>query len=127
MDIPVGLEKQLASLLKNRRWDSIIYRIWGGELFSDDIDDELFLQYQKLVEKLNDIGNRLNVKTEICFTSNLVFTKRRRVQDLLDSTNAILATSYDPLYRFKNDEQLNLWKENARFFKLSSVSITLTK
>lgn len=125
--IPINLKIQLQELLLVKQYTKVVYRIWGGELFSNDIHDSMFIEYRKLTDELYSIGKQLKLETIICFSSNLVFTNRNRVKELLQDTNAIIATSYDPLYRFKSLSQVCLWDENAKLFNPCTVSITLTK
>lgn len=126
-NIPDRIERDLKDLVIQRRYNSVIYRIWGGEVFSDDVSDDIFSVYKQLVLDLNSLGIRIGINSQFCFSSNLVFTKTERVIKLIKETNSIIATSYDPIYRFQNKDQLNIWKHNILLFKPSSVSITLTK
>lgn len=113
--------------MESRHYSNITYRIWGGELFSDDIPDEMFREYENLVLGLRFLGDRIGVKSSFCFTSNLVFHNTQRVKSFLSRTFSVIATSYDPFYRFKNDKQVGLWRDNVRQFNPDSISITLTK
>ena len=124
-DIPTKLDEEYLKF--ENKYKKILYRIWGGELFADNIDDGMFSLYEELVQQLIAIGKKHNFITEICFSSNLVFTNTQRVLDLLNKTHAQLATSYDPKFRFHNQEQIELWEKNAQLFKPCTVSITLTK
>lgn len=123
--IPQNLDISYFKL--SRRYSKVVYRIWGGELFADSIDDSMFQLYRWLVQQLELIGEKHSIQTQICFSSNLVFNKIERVKNLISATNAIVATSYDPKYRFHNDEQIQTWENNAMIFKPCAVSITLTK
>lgn len=125
--IPEKLEKELQNIIKEMSLNKVTYRLWGGELFSDDLDDNLFVVYHKLVNDLYDISDRLNLDTEICFTSNLVFSKVDRVLNLLKDTNSYIATSFDLVGRFQNEQQIDQWTKNAELFQPKTVSITLTK
>lgn len=126
--IPLHLENNLRQILSTKRYTQVTYRIWGGELFSDDIDDDMFELYGWLEDQLYDIGTHLGVTTQICYSSNLVFSNINRVIDIINRhpTN-ILATSYDPVYRFKNINQIHQWCDNASKLQPKVVSITLTK
>lgn len=99
--IPANLAVQLKQI--DKKYTTILYRIWGGELFADDIPDSMFSLYRQLVSQLTAVGDSLGLKTQICFSSNLVFGKIDRVKRLIDETHAMLATSYDPKYRFHNN------------------------
>ena len=124
-EIPQNLDIAYSKLSK--KYNKILYRIWGGELFADNIDDSIFILYKQLVDKLNEIGKKHGFETQVCFSTNLVFNNVNRVKELIKTTNAIVATSYDPKYRFHNDEQIAIWQKNAEIFKPCAVSITLTK
>lgn len=125
--IPRKLKSPLSDIVAARGFKRITYRIWGGELFSDDIPDAVFDVYADLVNELRSLGDELGIRTDVCFTSNLVFEKTRRISDFLKKTDAVLATSYDPVYRFKSDDQRNTWIRNVGVLHPETVSITLTK
>ena len=113
--------------------EMFIFKVWGGELFFDNIPDKLFDCYYDLY---NDMKKRIEkefpwIKFEISWLSNGVWTKKERVENLLIKTNSKVALSYDPLDRFSNDKELEIWKDNFEYLKnkklLSFVAITLTK
>lgn len=84
-------------------------------------------EYENLVFGLRLLGDRIGVKSVFCFTSNLVFDKTQRVKGFLTKTFSVIATSYDPFYRFRNVAQLKTWRDNVVLFNPDSISITLTK
>ena len=125
-DIPEKIRSSLVQFIEQRKYTQITYRVWGGELFADELSDEIFVEYQHLKKKLVQLGNEFGITSKFCFTSNYVFTVRQRVKDLLD-TNTVLATSYDPMYRFQTTEQKEQWFQNINVFQPESISLTLTK
>lgn len=106
-------------------------RSWGGELFFDALNDDVFQTYKDYVEEYKKICKEMCPDVELKFhwLSNGVWTKWERVKDLLDSTNSTLSFSYDPVGRFKNEDQIIQLFENIERFKKyhNSISITLTK
>lgn len=109
------------------RWKAVTFRIWGGEVFDDRFTDDVFNAYQILCMRLNEVCTSLGLRCKISFSSNLIFEDIQRVRRLLDSTQSSITTSYDPIYRFKTEEQVQHWKSNVKFFQPDCISITLTK
>lgn len=106
--------------------------LWGGEIFYDALDDDLFDIYKQFVDKLNDIFNKEFPKINLVYSwlSNGVFTKRKRVEDLVKYSKGIINFSYDPINRFNSEKQKNIMIETAEYFVGNcgdKISITLTK
>jgi hypothetical protein len=111
--------------------DTILLRLWGGELFFDALPDSLFDVYVEFYDKFVELVNKElpHCKVEVTWLSNGVFTKYERVERLLERTNGKIAFSYDPVDRFVNDEQKEQWLNTLNHFKdqVQYISITLTK
>lgn len=111
----------------------ITIRIWGGELFFDNLSDDLFTTYSDLIENFNIIFKKYfpNIELQFSWVSNGVFTKKDRVENLLKTTNSKIGFSYDPVDRFSNKKQEDLMIKNAIYFNninlVNEISITLTK
>jgi sulfatase maturation enzyme AslB (radical SAM superfamily) len=122
--IPVRIKDDLLRIIKLKEIKKVVFRIWGGEIFFDELSDSMFDIYQKLV---NDLKVLVDIETEFCFTSNYVFKKIHRVKQFLKATKSITATSYDPLFRFHNLEQIELWSKNLALLNPVCISTTLTR
>lgn len=111
----------------------IAIRMWGGELFYDTLPDTLFDEYRKLISNFKKVFKEIFPDITLIFlwVSNGVYKKTDRVLKLLHDTNSKLNISYDPIDRFKTEEQKNLMLTNAKYFNsldlLEEISITLTK
>lgn len=127
LSIPEKIKPELAEIAEKLHLTRVTWRVWGGELFADDIPDQIFRAYQTLCTRLREVDQSLGLETVFCFTSNFVFWKTDRALDLVKKTGAQTATSYDPVFRFKTQGQLDLWKKNVQIFKPASISVTLTK
>ena len=115
--------------------DVVNIMFWGGEVFFDGVPDAVFDAYYQIVDKIIDqfAINFPNTKLHFHWLSNGVFTKRDRVQKLLETYRDIstIGFSYDPVNRFSSDKQRDTMINNALYFKklgfCYSISITLTK
>lgn len=108
-------------------------RIYGGELFSDNIPDHIFSTYQYFYDLIKSELNRYfpGRDIEVYWGSNGVFNNYERVDTLLENTHSFIALSYDPTDRFHNINQKEIWLKALNHFHikgtLSSVSIMLIK
>lgn len=134
MNIPSKIIEVISQDIIDCGIDKKFYiRLYGGELFFDNIPDSIFDVYHKFYHELKlQLNNAFpNRDIETYWGSNGVFTKMERVETLLKETNSFLALSYDPVDRFANDSQRDIWLETLRYFYskelLSSVSIMLIK
>lgn len=118
------------------KFDKVKYlsiRLWGGELFFDQLDDSLFDEYNTLITTFKNLFKTEfpNMELIFSFVTNGVFTKRDRVKNLLLNTNSQVNISYDPVGRFHTQKQEQTMLANADYFNdlglLSEISITLTK
>lgn len=107
-------------------------RIWGGELFSDDIPDWYFTEYNKLRKGIEDRFARYpDIKLKFLYTTNAVFKNINRVVLFLSKDDS-LAISYDPTLRYTAPYMDSLVRQNiaALHDKLGipiTVGIVLTK
>lgn len=74
--------------------NTVKVRIWGGELFSDDIPDEYFVHYRALRYTIEELFKDEPVKPTFCFTTNGVLTKHNRLLKFLRESDEI-AVSYN--------------------------------
>ena len=123
----------ITNILQDRAIKLILVRMYGGELFSDDIPDEIFDEYHVFIRNLEEFIYRVrnDIKLVFYWGTNAVFTKRDRVKRLLESHIGFIAPSYDSVGRFISKQQKNIWWETAEYFihqkKLTSISIMLVK
>lgn len=130
VNISKELTKQLDEVIVKRpNLNNFVFRLWGGELFMDGINDSYFDAYNKLLDNIREWANSHNYSYEFCFSSNLVFVKTDRVIDFLkqNEKDTYIATSYDPVARFHTKEIEDIWWKNAELFNPKVISITLTK
>jgi hypothetical protein len=113
-------------LLKGKKEFSI--HLMGGELFSDELDDKVFRDYENLTEQIRHYCDSKNVPVNVSFVTNFVWTKKDRVKSFLDKTGVEVMSSYDPAGRF-NPKTFEVFKENIQEFKdyVTTVSVVITK
>lgn len=108
------------------KYENIILTTWGGELFSDDIEEPLFNSYYHYVNRIKTVCSELGIIPHFIFTSNGVFTNRNRVEEFIDKTESKLTWSYDSEGRFHNDAQKDLFIENIKYFKDKTLLLGIT-
>ena len=131
----LAMPKKVISQIKDQviscGTNTILLRLWGGEIFFDALPDEIFDVYRKFVDLFNkEVQKELPGKTvDITYLSNGVFTKYGRVESLLRDTNGMIAFSYDPEGRFNSRKQKEVWLAALKHFQniTKYISITLTK
>jgi hypothetical protein len=113
-------------LLKGKKEFSI--HLMGGELFTDQLDDKIFQDYENLTNEIRDYCKIKNVPVNVCFVTNFIWTKKDRVKSFLDKTGVEVMSSYDPAGRF-NSQTFEVFKKNIQEFKdyITTVSIVITK
>jgi MoaA/NifB/PqqE/SkfB family radical SAM enzyme len=130
VDISNKLIPQLEEVIVKRPYlNRFVFRLWGGELFMDGINDDYFTAYNKLIDNIRTWCKSNNYECEFCFSSNLVFVKTDRVIDFLkqNEKDTYIATSYDPVARFHTQVIEDIWWKNTELFNPKVISITLTK
>ncbi|MEE2671825.1 MAG: radical SAM protein [Bdellovibrionota bacterium] len=80
--------------------DHHIVNIMGGEVFNDQVPDELFIQYELFTKRIVEYANLNNQKLTINWVTNLIFNKVERIDGLLKNLRKLnqdtnLSTSYD--------------------------------
>lgn len=105
------IQKVLNSLQPNE-YDSI--GLIGGELFNGEMD--LYMhQFYNVMSRIKDLNPK-----NIYIATSLIYNMRdyliptmKAIEDVLGITDKItLCTSWDPMYRFHNEEQKKLWAKN---------------
>ncbi len=113
--------KMAYSIENNSNWT---VNIMGGELFADQNPDAFFDLYQECVDFCQKTIPRN--KLDISLTTNLVFTKRKRVMKFLSDNQINLTVSYDFAGRNWSKSQFSQYKENLKFFKDDITRINMT-
>jgi|TARA_R100000030_G_scaffold42622_3_gene32082 MoaA/NifB/PqqE/SkfB family radical SAM enzyme len=100
----------------------------GGEVFADSLPDQVFYDYNYVVNEINKWSRKEGYDVELCFTTNFVFTNTSRLDKLLAATGIKLLTSYDPSARF-NKNTFKIFRENVERYKhnIKSVNVIMTK
>lgn len=111
---------------------SIVVRLFGGELFSDDIPDDIFKRYSWFINQLYHISKSHNKTCELFLVSNLIH-KKKRVFDLfqkLSHLNIRLIASFDLVGRFNHDTIVRLFVNNVNKYRTiieTSISVVATQ
>jgi hypothetical protein len=102
--------------------------IMGGEVFSDKLNDKVFLDYEELTYKIKNYCKDKNIPVNISFITNFIWTKKERVRTFLNKVDVDVMTSYDPAGRF-NQQNFEIFKENIQEFKnyITTVNVVMTK
>lgn len=134
MKIPERIVKVIEQDVIDYSIDKKFYiRIYGGEPFHDGIPDNIFTAYLNFYNLLKACLNVYFPKRdiEIYWGSNGVFKNHERVDALLSKTCSFIALSYDPVDRFHDGNQKDIWLKSLKHFyrkgTLSSVSVMLIK
>lgn len=134
-DSRVGLDgglmiDKMTTLLATSSVDTpMVVNITGGELFMDDISDEVFETYFQIGKMA--LSHFKDVK--LVFGTNLTYHNTERVRALIERLREIhdnvwLATSYDPAGRF-NPSQRELFLKNLSLLGhlTKTVNVVITK
>jgi len=121
------IKKVIATLREKGKKDFSIH-LMGGELFSDELDDKVFEDYKTLIHLIKDHCYQENIPVSISVVTNLVWQKKNRIKQFLESTGVDIMSSYDPAGRF-NPQSLEIFKQNVVEFKdyISTVNVVITK
>ena len=127
----------LNAIINKIKTDSIINKFneigfIGGETFGKQLDDpevkNLFYVLMQLVVDRVNVGQikKIYITTSLLYknTDNLVeFIEFIKNKNILDKV--LICTSYDTIYRFKNENSEELWRKNMSFLhnKYSDLAI----
>lgn len=112
-------------------YDYLELKLLGGELFSDDVPNEIFNQYYDFIKNVYDYAKKFNKKVCIYFTSNLVHENYQRVSLLLDKIDELvgskvkLCSSFDFFNRFHTNKNFELFKKNIEYYSNRIVKINV--
>ena len=84
--------------------------LMGGELFCDDIDDDVIQSYHDLLKQVEQCCTINNKRLTVSLMSNLITKKVQRIIKLAKSfDNCDIHGSFDFVGRFANEHVIELW------------------
>lgn len=97
----------------------------GGEFFDGQMKENEYLLFTKVILEISkkikeEKVNRLLIATSLIFESTRFDEFLQYLKELNIEKNVVICTSYDTIYRFKNNG-LTLWENNVR--KINSTNI----
>lgn len=131
MDRVIPNAKALVQMIDRRQAKEFDCQIMGGELFCDDVSDEMFDQYLAFARIINDFAKPRGIDFTLTWVTNLIYSDNDRViafiNELKEEMDVRLCTSYDPTGRF-NTETLELFLKNLPVYgdMLQDISMVLT-
>lgn len=109
--------------------DALHINFMGGELLSDQVPDEVFESYIRLLNKTKTWIETLGIPYKLNFITNLVFENTNRIDNFLEKVPYLeFHTSYDPAGRFDKASKV-IFEKNILYYKnkIKTTIITLTK
>ena len=110
-----------------------IINIMGGEIFNDEIPDDLFKEYLAFGNSIIEYASQNNQKIILNWVTNLIFKRKERVFELLNSlqgrgVEVNISTSYDFDGRGYAGKVNSIFARNIREFKeyIYTVGFVLT-
>ena len=131
--LPEDIRRELLPEFVERKVNTLLFNIFGGEILMDELSDEFFDSYRELRKSVGDmIQEVLPDCTIYCnISSNAIFKKKERVLKLLEDLDAKINISYDPHGRYASQDQFDQVKENVEFFRqaqrLNLIVLTPTR
>ena len=122
-----SIKKSMLAIKQSGK-NSLAINLMGGELFQDFLPDEIFFDYEFLINQIELYSKEINLPTTTLISTNLICNKIERVKNFLDKTKIKISVSYDPAGRF-NILTFDTFKRNTKIFKeyISQVGIVMTK
>lgn len=127
--LPYDLEKNILPELRHRKVSTLLFNLYGGELFMPYCIENNFLKYyETLVNKVRDKFSFIE-NIHVNFVSNgLFYGYENDIKQLLLRLNARLNISFDPVGRYKSDTQrdevLKVIEKMKPFIDLITFTIT---
>ena len=114
--------------LKMRGKTEVSVNFMGGELFSDQLPDNIFDDYRKLINDVREYAVKIDLPIKISIPSNMVWSNQDRVLQFVKQSGIILNASYDPAGRF-TPTTFEIFKNNVKFFKdhIKQIGVVMTK
>ena len=125
------IQDYLDNIIKTRDIEAIDLKLWGGEIFSDNLSDEVIDSYAEFVEKLQ---SDLAIPVTVVFLSNGLHTKYERIENMINSLDVSfkrIMLSYDSAGRFSHPAQKKLFVKTMEHYThnglFGGLSIVLSK
>lgn len=122
VDDVVSNYQTISEIIKHTSKSTINIVLMGGELFSDDISDDIINSYEQLLLKTYQCCLQHNKRLTVSLMSNLITKNVDRIIKLAKSLpNCDIHGSYDFVGRFDNEKLIDLWWNNATKIKHSGI------
>ena len=125
------VKEHLQNVIATRKVQAVDLKLWGGEILSDNLSDDVIKSYASFVTNLKD---ELSVPVTVVFLSNGLHTKYERIEKMINSLDVPLARimlSYDAAGRFHHPAQLKLFIKTMNHYISKGIfgglSIVLSK
>lgn len=119
-----ALQKRLTNInevINQIRPKYINFKIFGGELFQDKFEDDVFEQYDWFLTQLDLLCKRYNIQYHVSVSTNAVYHKVERVIDFINKWNIELRCSFDFVGRFTKNRQQQMFFTNVDKFKSAEI------
>lgn len=124
----------VCEFIKNNSSKGHILNIMGGELFNDEVPDNIFTQYRALVLEIDRFSKSIGHTCHFNWVTNLIFKKHERVSALLtdlreQGVSVKISTSYDFAGRKNKIWIHDIFRKNLERYKgdVYTVGFVLTK
>lgn len=120
--------KSVIDRLQTKGKKDFSIHLMGGEIFSDDLADELFQDYATLIDLIHQHCAEHDIPVSVSVVTNMVWERKERIRQFLDATGVDVMSSYDPAGRF-NPRSLEIFKNNVLEFKdyIKTINVVITK
>lgn len=127
-NLPAEISNTMLPIMKKDNVDGIRIIILGGELFSDNISDEIFDVYREFIYSLQSKLKKEipHLELRVLTMTNGIYTKHERIEKFLREFNASIAFSFDPVDRFTSNEQRKVWLDTLKYFHNTGIHVFLT-
>lgn len=112
--------------------NEIDFGLMGGEFFDNQLDNKTVKQ--EFYELFPIIKQRIDEKRigRLLITTALIFDRNKQLVDFLEYLKSldlikytVLCTSYDTIYRFRNENAKKIWDDNMKFLKTEYPDLRL--
>lgn len=112
--------------------DEIDFGLMGGEFFDNQLDNKTVKQ--EFYELFPIIKQRIDEKRigRLLITTALIFDRNKQLVDFLEYLKSldlikytVLCTSYDTIYRFRNENAKKIWDDNMKFLRAEYPDLRL--
>lgn len=100
------------------------YGLIGGEIFGKELNDpEVRVGFYKIINLIIE-RIKLNIIDKVYITTSLIYKDRQSLVEFCEylkyhdvESKFLICTSYDTIYRFKNENSEKLWSDNMDFLR----------